>query len=356
MRKHLTLMGTVVVALSVLLTGCSADTNSSNGIGSDEPVINANVSDDNKENPAEESAVPAEGTADPSEDNVEPAKIYPVWVGTKKDVMYEYYLMFTSKEDVYVLEMVDGNTKRIEKGTYSIGGENLKFEGISMIKKADYHESNKMIGATMALADLLFYFTPSDMPIFDQTTLDALMETNGPEVAHNNKNPERNDDGTYSYYVDNVQVRSTINIWDYVNGEDFDLYRLLEDHGYEFKLREYPNPSKGSNEVYPYKYLNVAKNGKKEIHCRPQDPWMDRNINEKGLASIESYMTSPRGYIFYPSSADKAEAIYSVNSTDEGVSIDQMIFIACMIDYNAQGGLGDAVFLNILYNNNRLIP
>ena len=50
------------------------------------------------------------------------------------------------------------------------------------------------------------------------------------------------------------------------------------------------------------------------------------------------------------------EAVYSVNGTDIGVSIDQMIFISCMIDYNAKGGLGHATFIDILKNNYNQIP
>ena len=83
---------------------------------------------------------------------------------------------------------------------------------------------------------------------------------------------------------------------------------------------------------------------------------MNRFINEKGLASFETYMPSPALYVFYPSHEDMEEAVYSVNRTDIGVSIDQMIFISCMIDHNAQGGLGDAPFVDILRNNGNYIP
>ena len=344
MRKKLTNMKFIFIIFAIIIAGCGTSTASADSVG---PGSNQNTTDQSADHPSKQ---PAENPAV----SEKPAEITPVWIGKKKDMMYEYYLMFTSKKDVYVLEMVDDEVERIEKGTYSIDGKDIHFDGITMIEKADINESGKMISAVMSLASLLYYFTPSDMEPYDKATLASLMETRGVGLPKDNKRPRKNDDGTYSYYVSDFELRSTINIWDYVNGEDFDLYKLLRDYGYEFEPQEYINQQTG--EVYRYKYVSLATNGNKKIYLTPQNPWQDRFINEKGLASFKRYMPSPALYIFYPSHEDMAEALYSVNGTDIGVSIDQMIFISCMIDYNAQGGLGDADFVDLLLNNGGYIP
>lgn len=345
MRKKLYIMGFIV---AIFLSGCRSNVSASSN--NENSSINPNVT----EQPNESAEPTIEPTKEPV-DSEEPAEINPVWVGIKKDIMYKYYIMFTNKTECYVIEMLDDEVEQIEKGNYSFDGQSIQFDGLTLIEKADYAASNNMISAIMSETSLLYYFTPSNsMEIYDKATLASLMETRGVGLPKDNKNPRKNDDGTYSYYVSDFELRSTINIWDYVNGEDFDLYKLLRDHGYEFEPQEYKNPRTG--EAYRYKYVSLATNGNIKIYFEPQNPWMDRTINQKGLASFKRYMPSPALFIFHVSSEDMKEAVYSVNGTDIGVSIDQMVFISCMIDYNARGGLGGADFLDLLKNNGGYIP
>ena len=337
MRKKLIIAGLIVMVLALILTACGSE--SSKPTGSNE---GQNV----------DPSTPVQ-----TEPPAEPAEIDPVWKGTKKDVMYEYYLMFTSKTDVYVLEAVDGEVKCIEKGTYAFNEGDLTLKGITLIKKIDYNASTNSMGATMSLASLLYYFRPSDMAIFSQAKLDALMETCSTDIIYGNKDPKRNEDGTYSYYIGRTELRASINVWDYVDGDGFDLYRMLTDHGYEYNLHQYTHFVDGVETDYFCKYIVKAKCNGKEILFQPQSPLLkDRVVNEKGLFVFESYAASPDSFVFYLSPEDIQESVYRVNDTDIGVSVDQMIFIACMIDFNARGGLGDATFKNILNNNNRLVP
>ena len=177
MRKKLTIMKFIFIIFAIIIAGCGNSTASAGSVG---PGSNQNTTDQSADHPSKQ---PAE---DPAVSE-KPAEITPVWIGKKKDMMYEYYLMFTSKKDVYVLEMVDDEVERIEKGTYSIDGKDIHFDGITMIEKADINESGKMISAVMSLASLLYYFTPSDMEIYDKATLASLMETRGIGLPKDNK-------------------------------------------------------------------------------------------------------------------------------------------------------------------------
>lgn len=99
-----------------------------------------------------------------------------VWLGTKKDFMYEYRLEFADGGTVYLLEMLDGNIERVEKGSYTQSADGIDFQSITFIENESYDSGSQTISVTLPGSGLLIYFRPIDEPLTAQTVLDPMIE------------------------------------------------------------------------------------------------------------------------------------------------------------------------------------
>lgn len=99
-----------------------------------------------------------------------------VWLGTNKDVMYEFRLEFVNNDTVYLLQMLDGEIEQAEKGSYSLTGEEIDFQSITLVEIESYDTATQRISATLAGSGLLIYFRPADEALMDQKALDSFIE------------------------------------------------------------------------------------------------------------------------------------------------------------------------------------
>ena len=106
-----------------------------------------------------------------------------VWLGTKKDFMYEYRLEFTGNDTVYLVEMLDGNIERVEKSSYTQDGEEIDFSSLTLIENEDYDSATQRISITLPGSGLLIYFRPADEPLMDTKVLDTFIEDVQPAEA-----------------------------------------------------------------------------------------------------------------------------------------------------------------------------
>lgn len=260
-----------------------------------------------------------------------------VWLGTKSDVMFEYRLEIVNGTELYMLRMQDGSTVAIEKGSYSFDGSNLSINGISMIDTVSYDADANRITIKTANDGLLFNFRITDEAVMSSATLSALIDSSGgnheSNAGNNSNKPTQDSDGKYVYNVSGVEVHASVNIWDYIDGDTFDLYKMLRDNGFELEFVQYQEMKDGAV---------VTKDGALHHAVAPNGDYLffDSKTNDPdfapknsaGLVTMTSVGHASSDVNFEFSSADIEESTYKLSDPRFGMSLDQAVVVAAMID------------------------
>ena len=267
-----------------------------------------------------------------------------VWLGTKNDVMFEYRLEIVSGTELYMLRMQDGNTVAIEKGSYSFDGSNLSINGISMIDTVSYDADANRITIKTANDGLLFNFRITNETVMSNATLSALIDSSGGKhgsnAGDNSNKPTQDSDGKYVYNVSGVEVHASVNIWDYIDGNTFDLYKMLRDNGFELEFwhcKVTGNGSETTVDGFPH-YANASNGDRIFFNSPTQRNPNKAPKNSSGLAAMTGIGQSSCEVTFEISKSDTEESTYAVSGTEIGMSIDQAVIVAVMIDGVNDGG------------------
>ena len=154
MRKKATLF--LILILSLVTAGCSGTANT------------------------DTTPVPSEATVTGEPENKADNMFSDtVWVGTKKDIMYEYKLEMLDSGDVYLMMLQDDHVTQIEKGSYVFSDDQLKIRGISMIQKVAYDAGTNRIIVTLNNIGLILNFRLLEETVMKASELEDLMNNTG---------------------------------------------------------------------------------------------------------------------------------------------------------------------------------
>ena len=175
MKNSRFLLLVIIICFIFTLAGCGASKKDADSEHQSKDVHSEEVATTEEVTTANEVSTIDEGS---SEDN---PFVGSVWLGTKKDFMYEYRLEFASGDTVYLLEMRDGNIERAEKSTYTQNKDEIDFLSFTLIENENYDSATETISITLPGSGLLIYFRPTDEALMELKALDSMTENSTPD-------------------------------------------------------------------------------------------------------------------------------------------------------------------------------
>jgi hypothetical protein len=129
-------------------------------------------------------------------------------------------------------------------------------------------------------------------------------------------------------------VHASVNIWDYIDGDTFDLYKMLRDNGFELEFwhcKVTENGAETTVDGFPH-YANASNGDRIFFNSPTQRNPNKAPKNSSGLAAMTGIGQSSCEVTFEISKSDTEESTYAVSGTEIGMSIDQAVIVAVMID------------------------
>ncbi len=169
------------------------------------------------------------------------------------------------------------------------------------------------------------------IPGLEENTTET--EDNVDVVDIDNKNPQKDSEGLYVYYVKNYELHVRTNVWDYIDGDIWSMDQMFEDLGFPL---DNSTPLVGQTGGLGKAYTNFLESGD-EITVLPYRKHSERDDYANGVSLYKSPNPSKPENSYHWEFINYDGECYYMNARYVNISLDAIIVCAYVCEQSKDG-------------------